>query len=249
MKQVEVVLVSGQFEQPDGTCKNQYAVMFKDGTYKHHQDTGRNVTFKGWQNAIKNTHKHYVVVEEFTPEVVHPYKEELSKAFDLDEVDLPPVNPNVDMETGEVKEDPQVINNNPLKQEKMDKQVEQPQAEAKTKPSMLKKVRWYTAVGASLGVKTVTGPTHFVLQTGADLLQLSANGVANTEGFLIKQLKVSSQTIAEIRGYREQRTKLYESVALLPITTPINLVKQGVESVKNIKVMRKTMEVEPVPTS
>jgi hypothetical protein len=238
MKAQEVVLVSGQFQQQDGSYKNQYAVKFEDGSYKHHQDIGIGVTFKGWQNAIVNTHKHYVLVEEFTPKVVHPYKEELSQAFDLEEISiadpieskLPPVNPNVDMETGEIKEDPQTINNNPLKQKEMEAKTEVPV----NKVSLGSKIKWYSAVGAGVTVRTVTVPTHVVLQSAADILQIAANGVRNFEAFSIDKLKVSKGlTRAEIRGRIDQRTERIERFMIMPVTIPIGIMQSVRESLKS----------------
>lgn len=152
------------------------------------------------------------------------------------------------LETSDNSKYQTVINLNKVLVTGISKMENQAEVKATVKPTVVGKARWYTAVGATYGVQAVTAPTHLVLQTGADILQAAANGVATTEGFLIKQLRVSSQTIAEIRGYREQRTRLYESILAMPVTIPIGIVKSSVASVKNIREMRKAMNAEPIPT-
>ena len=65
-----------------------YAVTFADGSVKHIQPV-KGVSFTQYKNAVKHTHPEY----DFTPvimtpptEAVHPHKEELAKAFAVDEV-------------------------------------------------------------------------------------------------------------------------------------------------------------------
>jgi hypothetical protein len=141
-----------------------------------------------------------------------------------------PIPSNVDVDTGEVKE----VNTNNLNTGTMKKdQAASTEAQPVKKVSIVRKAKWYGACGAGVAVRTVTAPTHAVLQTASDILQLAANGVRNTEAFAINKLRVSSSTREEIKGRIDQRTARIQGIALMPITIPVGIAQSIRTSMKS----------------
>lgn len=235
-----------------------YAVEVGD-KYYHGQRIDQ-ISYPAYVKLIKKNHPEYVFDEEPAVEIMtppvpqaeHPHKEELSKSFDIDEEhdkaskayalkeqedelkdsfkidDMPPFAPNVDEATGEITED------SPLKTEPvMETTTEAPKVEQKKKVSLARKAKWYGACGLGLGVRSITVPTHTVLQTASDVLHLAAVGVRNTEAFAIDKLKVTTATRDEIKGRIDQRTAKIQSVLMMPVTIPVGIVQSARQAMKS----------------
>ena len=197
---------------------------------------------------IKNNHPEYVferdivietpktahAVEDTDRIAVHPHKEELANAFDMPDISFnkPPIAPGLDMETGEIKEDPATIIQEPLKEEKMETQVKVPFG---------KKVKWFSAKGASITTAVGLAPIHVTLQTAADVLQRSANVVRNIEASAHNALKISDNSKSEIKESIERRTRKIQKIAAMPVTFPVGL---GISLVNTIK--DKKLQPQPV---
>lgn len=166
-----------------------------------------------------------IITTPSVPQAEHPYKEELANAFETEE--LPPFASNVDEQTGEITEPQQ--KQDPI----METRTNEPVVETQPKVSIAKKSKWYGAVALGLMVRTVTVPTHFTLQAGADVLQASANAVRNTEAVCIDKLKLSTATRVQIKESINMRTARMERICLMPITIPVGIVAGIRESIKN----------------
>lgn len=248
MSTIKVLFVQGN-AMVNNERVEVYAVQMPDGTFKHEQRVDQ-ISADAYQKLILKNYPNYkFIVEEeeedeeeivlMTPKVeeaTHPYKEELDKAFSMDEVEFkqPPAAPNLDQDTGEILEDPIV---EPLKQEEpMETQSEAPkQEEHKKKVSLARKAKWYGACGVGLGVRTLTVPTHVTLQTASDVLHLMAVGVRNTEAFAIDKLKLSTATRDEIKGRIDQRTQRIQSVLMMPVTIPVGIVQSARMAMKPVE--------------
>lgn len=171
-------------------------------------------------------------IEEITEPAVHPVltselfdkptQEEINKSQVLDLT--------ASVEDVAFEETPQTISINPLNSSIMNETKQEPQAQATMEPQPQvvtpptvqpvpfgKKVQWYSAVGAGHVVVGVTGPTHFILQSAADVLQAAANGVAFTEAYAIDKLKIAEESQAEIQAAVLLRTRKYQAYATAPV--------------------------------
>lgn len=157
-----------------------------------------------------------------------------------------PIPSNVDVETGEVKE----VNtkSEPVMETRTKKEPQaQATSEAPKKVSLARKARYVGAVGLGVGVRTATLPTHLVLQSAANVLQLAADAVRNVEALAIDKLNTATSVVTYEDGHKsitrstrtqikskiERRSKRIEDVVVMPITIPVGIIKAIRNGIKN----------------
>ena len=238
MEQVKAEFVQGDFQQEDKTYINQYAVLI-DGKYYHHQNSN-GVSFADYTKAVVKSHPEYdftkevvmntpqtkYAVEETDRQAVHPHKEEMAKAFDIDEPSFfeqekfdeminqadhdeiaeafkAPIPDNLDQETGEIFE-PEIINTS--KTNKM----EDKKAGVKTN------VSHYSRVALGIGVLALVQPVHLGLRTISDVTGYAADQTANVGAYSIDKLNCTENTREDLVADIEKRTKDVQGIVMLP---------------------------------
>lgn len=87
-------------------------------------------------------------------------------------------------------------------------------------------------VSAGFTTQKVLGTIHVTLQTGADILQSSANNIANGEASILSSLNIYNETKKELVSIRKGRTK---SIQKSIINTPNKIMETSTSIVGNMR--------------
>jgi len=148
---------------------------------------------------------------------------------------------NVDQETVEILNSPQLNNNNDMSTNQ--EPVSEVQGTMK-KRSITDMAIMAGKVFTKIAIQTVTVPTHASLTLVARTAQTGANATRNLEAYALDKLHVTKNTRQELRDNVEARTDKIQEIVLVPVSFTYGSVMQARDAFKAMTIKRQT-SVQP----